>query len=52
MKEYGVKRGWKLGSDNYYHFEVENGDKNDGPIPSLELALQTIDYAKDLEMIV
>jgi len=51
-KEFGVKNmKWKLSSDNFFHFTPET-PKNDEPIPSVELAEQAIDYARELEMIV
>jgi len=50
MQTYATKRGWKLTSDGFYHF---NTSKNlDEKIPSLELAKDSIEYAKELEMIV
>lgn len=51
-KNFGVKtKKWKLGRDNFFHFAPEV-KKNDEPIPSIELAEQAMDYAKELEMIV
>ncbi|KAI5638908.1 CSN8/PSMD8/EIF3K family domain-containing protein [Phthorimaea operculella] len=52
--EYGKKRGWVLGADNCYHFNAaeETCAAAAGILPSAELAEQTIEYAKHLEMIV
>ena len=44
------QRGWEIGKDNFFHFQEEK--KTEDPIPSYDLALQAIDYAKELEMIV
>ncbi|XP_002731397.2 26S proteasome non-ATPase regulatory subunit 8-like [Saccoglossus kowalevskii] len=51
MKEYATKRGWSLGSDNYFHFLNEEKETEE-TIPSTELAQQAIVYARELEMIV
>jgi len=50
MKAYAEERKWKLGNDNVFHFSYEK--KADDVIPSLTLAQQAIDYARELEMIV
>ncbi|CAG9788297.1 unnamed protein product [Diatraea saccharalis] len=52
--EYGKKRNWTLGNDNCYHFNAaeETSASNCGILPSSELAEQTIEYARHLEMIV
>lgn len=51
MKTYGVKRGWELGPDNAFNFrKLEK--KTEYEIPSQQLALQAIEYARELEMIV
>ena len=42
---------WKLGNDNFFHF-VPEVKKSTEPIPSIELAEQAIEYARELEMIV
>lgn len=42
---------WKLGANNFFYFTPDT-PKNDEPIPSVELAEQAIDYARELEMIV
>lgn len=51
IREYGTKKNWKLGRDNFYHFAPEI-KKQDDPIPSTELAEQALSYARELEMIV
>lgn len=51
-KIFGTKmKKWKLGKDNFFRFAPEE-KKSDEPIPSKELAMQAIEYAKELEMIV
>ncbi|KAJ0175969.1 hypothetical protein K1T71_008143 [Dendrolimus kikuchii] len=52
--EYGKKRNWILGADNCYHFNAaeESCAAAAGILPSAELAEQTIEYARHLEMIV
>ncbi|XP_033629463.1 26S proteasome non-ATPase regulatory subunit 8-like [Asterias rubens] len=50
MKAYSTKRGWEIGSDNYFVFHKDK--KADDSIPSHQLALQAIEYARELEMIV
>ena len=45
------QRGWKRGNDNFFHF-VHEEKKTDETVPATELALQAIEYAKELEMIV
>ncbi|KAL3285311.1 hypothetical protein HHI36_019420 [Cryptolaemus montrouzieri] len=49
-RSFGVKKGWKLVGD-FFHFTPEM-EKTTEPIPSVELAEQAIEYAKELEMIV
>jgi len=51
MKDYGEKKNWAMLQDGYYYFTTEAANK-DEQIPSLDLALRAIEYAKDLEMIV
>lgn len=51
MKEHAAKLNWKVGPDNFYHF-VREEKTTDDSIPAQELAKQTIEYAKELEMIV
>ncbi|XP_050308137.1 26S proteasome non-ATPase regulatory subunit 8-like [Anthonomus grandis grandis] len=51
LKAIAEKRKWKIGKDNYFHFTPEV-KKSHEPIPSIELAEQAIEYAKELEMIV
>ncbi|CAK1543247.1 unnamed protein product [Leptosia nina] len=52
--DYGKKRNWSLGADNCYQFNTteENFSAASGIFPSSELAEQTIEYARHLEMIV
>ncbi|XP_044752548.1 26S proteasome non-ATPase regulatory subunit 8 [Coccinella septempunctata] len=50
-KSFATKKGWKLGKDNFFYF-VPEIEKTTEPIPSIELAEQAIEYAKELEMIV
>ncbi|XP_023942549.1 26S proteasome non-ATPase regulatory subunit 8 [Bicyclus anynana] len=52
--EYGKKRNWVLGADNCYHFSasVDTSASAAEVFPSSELAEQTIEYARHLEMIV
>ncbi|XP_066245050.1 26S proteasome non-ATPase regulatory subunit 8-like [Euwallacea similis] len=51
LRALAAKRKWKLGKDNFFHFTPEV-KKTHEPIPSVELAEQAIEYAKELEMIV
>lgn len=51
MKEYGVQRGWTLAADSFFHFQQEKKE-TDESIPAIQLAEQTIEYARELEMIV
>ena len=46
------QRGWQLGKDNFLHFKVEPKHSADEVIQAMTLAKQTIEYAKELEMIV
>ncbi|KAH9519504.1 26S proteasome non-ATPase regulatory subunit 8 [Bulinus truncatus] len=50
VREYSAKRNWKLEND-FFHFIQETKDA-DHNIPAKVLAQQTIDYARELEMIV
>ncbi|XP_069118027.1 26S proteasome non-ATPase regulatory subunit 8-like [Argopecten irradians] len=52
MKEYAIKRGWTVSSDNFFHFAVYEQKEADESIPAMQLAEQTIEYARELEMIV
>jgi hypothetical protein len=45
------QKNWTLSPDGFYHFASEI-PKAKEPIPSVELAEQTIFYARELEMIV
>uniref|UniRef100_A0A7R8Z8B3 26S proteasome non-ATPase regulatory subunit 8 n=2 Tax=Timema TaxID=61471 RepID=A0A7R8Z8B3_TIMDO len=51
IKDYGTKKKWVLGKDNFYNFSSEE-KKSDDSLPSKELAEQVIEYARELEMIV
>jgi len=51
LKSYVEERGWKVKSDNFIHFTLEE-KKTDEMIPAKELATRTIDYARELERIV
>ncbi|XP_052058736.1 26S proteasome non-ATPase regulatory subunit 8-like [Mytilus californianus] len=51
MKEYAVQRGWTLASDSFFYFQQEK-KVTDESIPAMQLAEQTIEYARELEMIV
>ncbi|XP_060532598.1 26S proteasome non-ATPase regulatory subunit 8 [Cylas formicarius] len=50
LKTIAAKKNWKLGKDNFFHFTPEM--RCHEPIPSVELAQQAVEYAKELEMIV
>ncbi|XP_064599763.1 26S proteasome non-ATPase regulatory subunit 8-like [Liolophura sinensis] len=51
MKEYALQKGWTVGPDNFFHFRQEEKEADD-VIPAKLLAEQTIEYARELEMIV
>ncbi|KAK3092286.1 hypothetical protein FSP39_000771 [Pinctada imbricata] len=51
MKDYAVTRGWNVASDGFFHYSQEKKDQ-DETIPATVLAEQTIEYARELEMIV
>lgn len=51
VQDFGNKKKWILGSDNFYHFAGET-PKAKEPLPAVELAEQAIFYARELEMIV
>ena len=46
-----LQRGWTLRGDNFFYYQQEVS-KNDDVIPAIDLAQKTIDYARELEMIV
>ncbi len=48
---YYFQRKWKRESDDFFHFKHEE-KKSDDVIPAQDLALQAIEYARELEMIV
>jgi len=49
LKTYAANRGWTE-KDGFFHFVVEK--KHDDIIPSRDLAVNALEYAKELEMIV
>lgn len=51
VETFGKKRNWILRPDNIYSF-VDKSIKPKEILPSVELAEQTIFYARELEMIV
>ncbi|EFX72695.1 26S proteasome non-ATPase regulatory subunit 8-like [Daphnia pulex] len=51
MKEYGNTREWSMNSGEYYLFQIDV-KKSDESLTALDLAKQTIEYARELEMIV
>ncbi|XP_046351362.1 26S proteasome non-ATPase regulatory subunit 8-like [Haliotis cracherodii] len=51
MKEYATQRKWTVGPDNFFSFTHDTKD-TDEVIPAKLLAEQTIEYARELEMIV
>lgn len=52
-KSYGTQtKKWKVGKDNFFRFTPEVKKPHIEPIPSKELAEQSIEYARELEMIV
>jgi len=50
LSVFGTKRGWELASDGSYKFN--SGEKDDDQIPSLELAKDAIEYAREMEQII
>jgi len=51
MKTYSQERGWEHRADNFLYFAHEERNK-DEIIPATDLAEKTIEYARELEMIV
>ncbi|BFZ12410.1 hypothetical protein BsWGS_15448 [Bradybaena similaris] len=51
MKDYSGQRKWSLQKDNFFYFTQEAKDA-DHTIPAKTLAERTIEYARELEMIV
>lgn len=51
MKEYAKQRNWESRPDGFFYFKQEEKDSDD-VIPARQLAEQTIEYARELEMIV
>ncbi|XP_014672971.1 PREDICTED: 26S proteasome non-ATPase regulatory subunit 8-like [Priapulus caudatus] len=52
MKVYATQRGWAVGPNNCLQFSNKEKTAETDTIPALELAQQTIEYARQLEMIV
>lgn len=52
LKEYASKKQWKIRNDNFYYFGPDDKKKSDENLPSKELVTQTLEYARELEMIV
>jgi len=50
LQSYATKRGWAYSAEGYYTYLTE--EKQEDRIPSLQLAKDSIEYAKELEMIV
>lgn len=46
------QKNWSLGPNNYFHFAQIDKKKSDEALPSKELVMQTMEYARELEMIV
>jgi len=51
MKEYAKKRDWVLKPGDFYGFQIDV-KKTDDALAALDLAKQTVEYARELEMIV
>ncbi|KXJ24823.1 26S proteasome non-ATPase regulatory subunit 8 [Exaiptasia diaphana] len=52
MKEFAVKRGWTLTTDNLYVFEDDNKKETSLELPSHKMTQHMLEYAKELERIV
>ena len=52
LKDLAQKRNWELGRDYLQFNAIRNVNQSVNRIPAEDLALQIIDYAKELEMIV
>merc|ERR1712227_175420 len=52
MKAYADERGWSLKPDQFFHFTQEEKHRDNEVIPAQDLVLRTIEYARELEMIV
>ncbi|XP_046383138.1 26S proteasome non-ATPase regulatory subunit 8-like [Ischnura elegans] len=50
--DYAAKRKWVINRDNFCYFSSDQKTTEDTILPSSELAAQTIEYARELEMIV
>ncbi|CAH1792035.1 unnamed protein product, partial [Owenia fusiformis] len=51
MRKYAEERGWMLAKDNFFYYQNEE-NKGDETVPAIDIAKQTIEYARELEMIV
>jgi hypothetical protein len=53
LLDFVKERKWNLASDNYFYFEQKAVvDHESQIIPSNELIVQMVDYAKELEIII
>ena len=46
------QKNWQVGIDNYYYFGFDEKKKGEEALPSKELVTHTLEYARELEMIV
>lgn len=51
LKEYALKREWNLEGDSF-HFNTGKENEETVALPSIDLAAQVINYARELEMII
>lgn len=52
MRQYAQERKWTLKEDNFFYFNNDSEKTVDVEIPATDLAQHTIEYARELEMIV
>ncbi|RMZ94280.1 26S proteasome non-ATPase regulatory subunit 8 [Brachionus plicatilis] len=52
LVEFAKERKWVMASDNYFYFQQKQTDQENQNIPSNELVMQMIEYARELEIIV
>uniref|UniRef100_A0A0A9XXZ0 26S proteasome non-ATPase regulatory subunit 8 n=1 Tax=Lygus hesperus TaxID=30085 RepID=A0A0A9XXZ0_LYGHE len=52
IRDYATRKNWSLGPNNNFHFAQIDKKKSDEVLPSKELVMQTMEYARELEMIV
>ncbi|CAB0011603.1 unnamed protein product, partial [Nesidiocoris tenuis] len=52
LRNYASKKNWVVGPNNYFQFAQMDKKKSDEALPSKELVVQTLEYARELEMIV